>query len=492
MRRSGSGINLSMVVRTLCLLLLFEAGFMIVPTIVALCNGERGAFEAFGISAAATCLCGLCGIKLIPARRRDMGRRESILLTALVWIVFSLFGQIPYMLAPTTKLSFSAAFFEAMSGFTTTGASLVESAETLSYSVHVWRCLSQWIGGLGIIIFTLALLPMLNSSGGLLMFNAEQNKIAGDKISPRISSTARRLWGVYLLLTVILFVLLWAGPMSLLDAVCYALSVTSTGGFSTTSAGINAYSGVYVKTVVTLFMFLGGVNFAMIFRASMGQFRAVAANETFLIYCKAICAATAVFAVSILVNGKYSGWESVTLDPLFQVVSFITSTGYILTGFDGWGMGVFTISMMLVFMGGCAGSTSGGAKIDRVVYLLKYLRNQIQRTLRPNSVNAVKVNGRPVPMEQVNKVVAFLALYALLIVAGTSVLAFLGVPLDQSLTASLGAIGNASLSLADSTMGCDYAAMGGAAHYVLSFLMLTGRLELFTVLVLFTRGYWRI
>lgn len=480
-----------MVGRVLCLLLLFEAAFMLVPTVVGLVSHEYGAVRAFGLSAAVTASVGLSGVRFINVRRRDMSRRDSILLTALVWIVFSLFGQMPYMLAPTTHLTFSEAFFEAMSGFTTTGASLVESVDGLSNSVHVWRCLSQWIGGLGIIIFTLALLPMLNSSGGMQMFNAEQNKIAGDKIAPRISSTARRIWGVYVLLTVGLFALLWCGPMNLLDSFCLSLSVMSTGGFAATSAGINAYPGVYVKAVVTLFMFLGGVNFAMIFRASVGQFGYVLSNETFMIYCKTILVSTLIFILAIYLGNGYNGWESVTIDPLFQVVSFITSTGYILTGFDSWGGGVFCLSLILIFMGGCAGSTSGGAKIDRVVYLLKYLKNEIHRTLRPNSVNAVKVNGRPVAMEGVSKVVSFLALYVLIIVVGALVLAFLGVPVGQSFTASLCAIGNASLSTADSVMGCDYNAIGWGGQYVLAGLMLTGRLELFTILVLLTRSYWR-
>ncbi len=490
-RRFLNGLNFAVIFRTLGLLVLFEAAFMVVPTVVALLASETGAAKAFGISAAVTALCGWLTYHYSKPTSRDMGRRESALLTASVWIVFSLFGQIPYMLAPTTHLSFSAAFFEAMSGFTTTGASLVESTDNLSFAVHIWRCLSQWIGGLGIIIFTLALIPMLNSSGGMQMFNAEQNKIAGDKIRPRISSTARRLWVVYGLLTVALFLLLWAGPMTAFQAACHAMSTMSTGGFSTSSAGVNIFHSDYVKIVITIFMFLGGVNFALVYRASTGQHKAVFSNETFLTYCRVIGLATILFILGILLQGACRGWQSVTIDPLFQVVSLVTSTGFMLSDFKLWGPSVLYIGLILIFMGGCAGSTSGGAKIDRVVYLLKFLRNEIKRTLRPNSVVAVRVSGRTIPMERINNVVAFLCLYVLIIILGALLLTFLGAPPDGAFISALAAIGNNSLTNTDSLVGCDYMQLNAAAHYVLAALMLIGRLEIFTILILFSRSFWR-
>ena len=490
-RKLINGINFAAVARILGILVLFEAAFMLVPTAVGFITKEAGAVKAFGGSAIVTALCGWLTYRYVRPQSRHMGRRESVLLTATVWIVFSLFGQIPYMIAPSTQLSFSAAFFEAMSGFTTTGASLVESTDNLSYAVHIWRCLSQWIGGLGIIIFTLALVPMLNSSGGMQMFNAEQNKISGDKIMPRISSTARRLWMVYGLLTIMLFLLLWGGPMTAFEAACHAMSTMSTGGFSTSSEGINVFDSLYVKTVITVFMFLGGVNFALVYRASVGQRRAVIGNETFLTYCKVILTATLLFIAGIFLHGAYSGWQSVTIDPLFQVVSFVTSTGFMLSDFKLWGPSVLYISLLLIFMGGCAGSTSGGAKIDRVVYLLKFLRNEVKRTLRPNSVMAVRINDRTIPSERINSVVAFLCLYVLVIIAGALALTFLGAPLADAFVSSVAAIGNNSLTNTDSAVGCDYMQLNAAAHYVLALLMLIGRLEIFTILVLFTRSYWR-
>ncbi len=484
-------LNYAVVVRLLCSLLLFEAAFMVVPMIVGAFHHEYGAVRAFGLSAAVTAFVGLCGYFGIRPARRELGKYDGVLLTTLVWVVFSLFGLLPYMLAPSTKMSFTAAFFEAMSGFTTTGASLVQSADSLSHAVHIWHCLSEWIGGLGIIIFTLALVPMLNSSGGMQMFNAEQNKVGQEKVQPRISSTARRIWGVYIMLTLLLFILLAVGPMSTFEAACHALATMSTGGFSTSSAGINSFPSVYVKVIITVFMFLGGVNFTLMYKVSTGQPKALMRNEAFWTYCKVIVVATVVFIVGIILNGAYSGWQSVTVDPLFQVVSLITSTGFMLGSFDSWGPTIVAVSLLLMFAGGCAGSTSGGAKIDRIVYLLKFLKNSIKHTLRPNSVLTVRISDRVIPASQVNAVVAFLCLYTIIAVSGALAMSAVGMPVGESFVGALAAMSNSSLSSVDSMLGCNYLHLNSAAHLILSALMLIGRLEIYSVLVLFSASFWR-
>ncbi len=484
-------LNLAIIGKTLCSLLLFEAGFMLVPLFVALANGETGAMHAFAISAALTLSVGLCGFFGFRPSRRDMGKYDAVLLTTSIWIVFSLFGLVPYMLAPTTRMSFSAAFFEAMSGFTTTGATLVASTDDLSNAIHIWHCLSEWIGGLGIILFTLALVPMLNSSGGMQLFNAEQNKISQDKVSPRISETARKLWIIYIMLTLVLFGLLCLGPMSVFEAACHAFATMSTGGFSTSSVGINSFGTVYVKGVITVFMFLGGVNFALVHRVATGRPEAVLHNEAFLTYCKVILCAFVAFVLGIVLNGAYTGWQSVTVDPLFQVVSIITSTGYMLSSFDSWGPAIAAIAMILMFTGGCAGSTSGGAKIDRIVYLLKFLKNSVKRALRPNAVLPVRISNNVVPSTRVIAVVAFLCLFAMLTAGGALLLSASGIPAGDSFVSALGAMSNASLSNVDSVIGCDYLRLNPAAHYILAALMLTGRLEIYSVLVLFSSSFWR-
>lgn len=484
-------LNYALVGRTLCSLLLFEAAFMLVPLITAWCHGEYDDIRAFGIGMAVTLTVGLAGHFGIRPPHHSMSKYDGVLLTALVWVVFSLFGMIPYMLAPTTRMPLSTAFCQAMSGFTTSGASFVHSVDTLSHAIHIWRCLTEWVGGLGIIIFTLALMPMINSSCGVQMFHAEQDKIASGKVRPRISATARRIWGVYILLTAILFALLWAGPMSAFESACHAFATMSTGGFSTSSAGINSFATVYVKIVITLFMFLGGVNFAMVYRASTGQPRAVIRNEAFMTYCRVILAATVIFIIGIVFNGAYTGWQSISIDPLFQVVSVMTSTGFMLTGYDSWGPTIVVVSLMLMFIGSCAGSTAGGVKIDRIVYLLKFLRNSIKRTLRPNAILPVRVSDHVIPAGQVGTVVAFICLYAVIVCGGALLLSLCDVPLGDSFVSALAAMGNASLSDSDSVTGCDYLAMNPAAQCILAALMLIGRLEIYSVLVLFSPSFWR-
>ncbi len=475
-----------MVARVIGWLLLIEAAFMLVPTATAFFSHERGSFIAFGLSAAVTAAIGSITTRFIRPRRTDMGKREGFLLTSLVWVVFSLFGMLPFMLAPSSHLTLSQAFFEAMSGFTTTGATLVADTDSLTNAVNVWHCLCQWIGGLGIIIFTLAVIPMFNTSGGIQMFNAEATGITVDKIRPRISSTAKGMWEIYLVLTILLFLLLWAGPMDVFQAACHAMATMSTGGFSTAAAGVNAWASPYVKIVLTVFMFIGGVNFALIYRGLHRQFHAVITNDSLKTFVRLILAASLFTSLCVIISGSFSGWESITIDPLFQVVSCVTSTGYALDSFRSWGPAALGLAIMLMFAGGCAGSTSGGAKIDRLVYMFKYLANQIRQILRPNAVCSVIVNNRVVPATTVGKVIAFLCIYVIVMAAGAMLLTLMGVPLVTAFYCTFASVSNAGLE----TLTHSFSSIPEPGLWVLSAVMLIGRLELFTILILFTRSFW--
>ncbi|MDE6119119.1 MAG: TrkH family potassium uptake protein, partial [Muribaculaceae bacterium] len=311
-------INFPMVARMIGWLLLIEAVFMCVPTLTALLCHEAAAIRAFGLPAALTATVGAICVKFIRPARTDMGKREGFLLTALVWVVFSLFGMLPFMLAPSARLNLSQAFFEAMSGFTTTGSSLVADTDSLSCAVNIWHCLSQWIGGLGIIIFTLAVIPMFNTSGGMQMFSAEATGITVDKIRPRISSTAKEMWAIYVALTLLLFILLWIGPMDGFTAVCHAMATMSTGGFTTVNAGVSTWATPYVKIVLTVFMFIGGVNFAIIYRTLRGQFTYVVSNDSLKTFVRIILIGSIVTALCVIASGRVESWQSVTIDPLFQ------------------------------------------------------------------------------------------------------------------------------------------------------------------------------
>lgn len=483
-------INYPMVLRVIGWLLMIEAGFLLFPMLTCLIYGESSDFKVFGISAAVTFVAGGAMTFGLHPARHDMGKREGFLLTACVWVFFTVFGMLPFMLCDN-PLSLSDAFFEGMSGFTTTGASVLESVETLGHGMLLWRCLMQWIGGMGIILFTLAVLPMLNYSGGMQMFNAEVTGITHDKIRPRVSQTAKGLWGVYFALTASLTLLLWVGPMDFFDSICHAFSSISTGGYSTRDDSIGAWNSPYITAVITVFMFFGGVNFALLYKAANGNFKWLWQNDVFRTYLGIIGCCYILFVASLLARGLYSGIASITLDPLFQIISTISSTGLTANNFEEWGTFVLTILFVLMFFGACAGSTSGGAKIDRFIYLVKNTRNELYRCVHPSAILSVRVNGKAVPSDTVNKVIAFLCIYVMVIMAGGIVLTAFDVPLVDAFFSAFSCVSNTGLGAGVTGYGENYSAIPDIAKWVLSLLMLIGRLELFTVLILFTPGFWR-
>ncbi|MDE6304076.1 MAG: TrkH family potassium uptake protein [Paramuribaculum sp.] len=489
-QRHFSGLNIRMLVKVIGWLLLIEAAFMFIPLAACFIWEQGRDSVAFMWAIAITALCGCGATFLSRPMRTDMRKRESYILTALVWVVFSAFAMIPFMLC-STPFSLCDAYFEAMSGFTTTGATALGSINSLSHGILMWRCLMQWLGGMGIILFTLAILPALNHSGGMMMFNAEVTGITHDKIRPRISQTAKGLWGIYFLLSVLLFVLLLCGPMNAFESICHAMSTISTGGNSTTDSSISHWNSVYVESILTLFMFLGGVNFVLIYKLGVTRkIRSLWDNEVFRTYVYIIAVLLVVYAASIIAGGNYTDVKSVTIDPLFQIVSTITSTGYVINGFEKWGPFILAVTFMLMFFGGCAGSTSGGAKIDRLIYLAKNTGNEISKVLHPHAILSVRVNNKVVPHDLVAKVIAFLCLYMMTIAAGSLLLSALGIPVADAFFSSFSCVCNTGFGTSITGYGGSYDIMPDAAKWILSFLMLTGRLELFTVFVLFTRRFW--
>lgn len=482
-------INFPILLRIIGLLLSIESAFLLVPLITSAVYGERD-WIWFAVTLGITLLSGLCMVFCIHPSSSHMGKRDGFLLTAMVWLFFSLFGMIPFMLMENEPMSVSDAFFEAMSGFTTTGATVMGSVSHLSHGVIMWRSLMQWIGGMGIIIFTLAVIPMLNHSGGMQMFNAEVTGITHDKLRPRISQTAKGLWMIYIVLTLLLFVLLVAGPMKPFDALCHAFSTMSTGGFSTVDAGLAEWSSVYIEIVVTVFMFIGGTSFTLIFRAAHGEFKPLWKNDVFRTYVGTIFVMYILFVIGIVYHGQATSIKAVTLDPLFQIVSTITSTGYEISDLELWGTFVLSLVFALMFFGACAGSTSGGAKIDRLIYLLKNCRNEIVRTIHPNDVLTVRVNDKVIPHDIVSKVIAFLCLYVMIIMVGGILLTALGMPLVDSFFSAFSCVSNTGLGAGVTGYGESYAIVPDMGKWLLAFIMLTGRLELFTVLILFTPAFW--
>lgn len=482
-------INYPMLLKVTGWLLIIESGFMLVPLITAFIYGEHD-LVGFALSAVITLFLGAGLTLLIRPRRTEMGRHEGFLLTALVWVAFSLFGMLPFILS-ATPLTVSEAFFEAMSGFTTTGCTMLTSVEDMPRSVAMWRALMQWMGGMGIILFTLAVLPMLNSSGGMQMFNAEVTGITHEKLRPRISSTAKALWAIYLGLTLLLIILLWIGPMDLFDSICHAFSTISTGGFSTHDNSLAYYDSDYTNIVVLIFMFLGGTSFALMYKMMLGDRKALIRNDVFVTYIGVIGVFYVAFVVSILLSGNYTGWRSVTVYPLFQIISTITSTGLSVCNFESWGPFILSLIFILMFTGACAGSTSGGAKIDRVLTLIKNLRNELYKCIHPNAITNVRINDKIVPPPLLAKIIAFLCIYIMLIAVGGILLTALGLPIVDSFFSAFSCVSNTGLGAGVTGIAGNFDIIPDSGKWVLSALMLIGRLEIFTVLILLLPSFWK-
>lgn len=487
-RRKKSYINIIMLLRVVGFLLMIEGLFMMVPVMVGLIYKEDATLK-FLICAGISGVAG-CGMTLLRPRSREMGKREAIMLTGLTWVILSLFGMLPFLFCGT-HMTVTDAFFETMSGFTTTGASVLNTLAGVPKAVLAWRCVVQWVGGLGIILFTLAVVPMLNYSGGMQLFNAEVTGITHDKLRPRVSYTAKGLWGVYIVLTALLIIFLSFSKMDFFDAFCHGLSTMSTGGFSTSDSSIGEWNSVYIKIVMTVFMFLGGVNFYLIYNGVTGKGINPFKNTAFKWYVIIIGVVYVGFVVNILLSGISYNVEYLTIDPLFQAISILSSTGITEPHFKDWGSISVVFLLILMVMGSCAGSTSGGAKVDRFVVLFKFLKNEFYKMMHPSAVTTVTMNGKGTSMPVVQKTLAFLFVYVMVICVGGLTMSLMGLPLADSFFCALSAISNTGLGTDVTGISENYALVPDAAKWLLSLIMLIGRLELFTVLLLFTPSFWK-
>lgn len=481
-------INIPITLRVLGILLIIEAAFMALPTGVSVFYGETSTALAFLITLLVTFSAGAIMTFGIKPKSLSMRKRESLILTASIWVIFSLFGMIPFMATGTLNNPVDA-FFETMAGFTTTGSSTIADLDVLPKGLLFWRALMQWIGGMGIILFTLAVLPMLNYKGGIALFNAEVTGITHERLRPRVSQTAKDLWLIYVVLTILLALLL-VPPMGWFDGMCHALTTMSTGGLSTKNEGINYWHSHYVYLVMSVFMFLGGINFTLVFHLVTGRFRRIVASDTFKWYF----GVTVVSILLIVACMSYNGLCDNTADrwvlAIFDTIAAITSAGYASVDYETKGQFITLVLMILMFFGGMAGSTSGGAKIDRFIVMIKNTNNEFYRILHSNSVKTVRIEGRAIPHQVVAKVIAFLSIYMMVMVMVALLLTMMGIPLFDALYTSVSAISNQGIGYGVTAASGAFGLLPDAAKLLLAFEMLVGRLELFTVLVLFTRTFW--
>lgn len=481
-------INIILLLRIIGYLLVIESLFMIIPVVTGFIFNESSTID-FLIAALITGVSG-SGMMFLKPKSREMHKREAVVLTGFTWIILSLFGMLPFIFCGTHH-SVTDAFFETMSGFTTTGLSVLSTLQGVPKSILIWRCVVQWVGGLGIILFTLAVVPMLNNAGGMQLFNAEVTGITHDKLRPRVSFTAKGLWGIYIALTVVLIILLCFSDMSVFEAICHGLSTMSTGGFSTSDMSISQWDSVYIKCVFCIFMFLGGVNFSLMYNFITGRNIHIWKNSAFKWYIWIIIFCSLGFSINIFLASDKHSFESLLLDPLFQTVSFISSTGLVDPDFKNWGSLTTIILLILIITGACAGSTSGGIKIDRLVILVKFLKNEFYRMMHPSAVTTVTINGKGTTPAVVNKTLAFLFLYAFIILTGGLILSLLGMPLSQAVFTTLESISNMGLGIDITGTSTSVSDISDLSKWILSFVMLTGRLELFTILLLLTPSFWK-
>ncbi len=501
-------MSLKLIFYTLGNLLICLAGTMLFPLVVGIYYHTtvdeviRTDLGAFVTSLIITLIAGLILRFSFRARHEELGIREGFAVVAMGWVTVALFGSLPYLLAGVFHIAgrspwiaFSFCYFESMAGFSTTGATVLTEIESLSHAMLFWRSFSHWLGGMGIVVLAVAILPLLGI-GGMQLFRAEAPGPETDRLTPRITQTAKLLWGVYLLLSFLETALLMFGGMSLFDALCHTFGTMATGGFSTKNASIGHYDSVYVDMVISFFMFLAGTNFALHYRVLRGDFKAYFRDTEFKFYCIVIAVSITLISwntIRFQVNGDIpydSMWTSLRY-ATFQVMAIITTTGYGTADYEQWPALSQFILVTLMFYGGCAGSTGGGMKQVRFLLLIKQSGAEIKRLIFPHAVLPIRVNDRVVPPEVMTNVLGFFFFFIGIFAIVTCIMTTLGLDLVSAAGATIATMGNIGPGLGSVGPTDNYAHIHTTGKYVLSFCMLLGRLELYTVLILFSPNFWR-
>lgn len=464
---------------------------MFLPAVCALLYGGDDLFT-FLISALITSLAGLALMVLcrIPESPAEIRRREGFLVAALCWVLASVFGAIPYCIYGVFSSPVDA-IFESTAGFTTTGATALASIEWLPKGILFWRNFTQWLGGMGIIVLGIAILPKLFVGGAQLM-GLESPGPTTEKFAPKIAETAKKLWIVYIALTAALAVLLIFGGMSFFDALTHSFSTLSTGGFSCRDASIGAYDSVYIQGMITFFMFLGGISFVLHFYFFTGKPERLLKNSEFRFYLFFVAAATMFVALELLQTGVYGTFSESLRYASFQVVSIITTTGFTTTDFDAWPAFVKWVIFMLMFFGACAGSTSGSVKGLRIMVLFKKAHREIRRLVYPNVVSPITIEGKTINEKAVASITSFFILYILLCgFIALVVLMLEDISMESAVSAAAASITNVGPAFDEVGPANHYAHLGSPTKIILSLAMIIGRLELYTVLVLFMPSFWK-
>ncbi|CCO08101.1 TrkH family potassium uptake protein [Desulforamulus hydrothermalis] len=479
-------MHIQLVLKTLGLVLLFEAAAMVPSLFISIFYQEAGTFSFLvGITAAG--LAG-CGLYLVPVKHKNVGYREGFAIATFSWLLLALFGAIPFAVAGAVP-GYIDAVFETMSGFTTTGASVIPNVEILPKSILFWRSLTHWLGGMGIIVLTLALIPSLNIAG-MQLFKAEVPGPTKSKVLPRIAQTSRQLYKVYVFITLIQVAALKLAGLSWFDSFIHTFGSVATGGFSNYNASVGHFQSLAVETIIIFFMVLSGINFALHYYWMRGDCRPLWQDYETRLFLTLILCSTAVISVNLFIVTGHSPAQAVR-EALFTVCSLITTTGYATADYDQWPALSKFILLFLMFVGGCAGSTGGGLKVGRLLILTKAFSRQLMRLIHPKAVIPVRIGQDVVAQEVVESAHVFFTLYMMLFALGTAVLAALGLDLVSAASAAAANLGNVGPGLGLVGPMFNYADLPDLGKMTLTFLMLVGRLEIYTVLLVFSVKFWR-
>ena len=482
-------LNFKIIYKIIGTLLYIEAAMMSICMGMALYLKDDDSL-AFVTSVILTVLGGILFRYMGRNSENSLGRREAYLLVTLTWIIFSFYGALPFIISGYIT-NFTDAYFETISGFTTTGCSILDDVECLPHGLLFWRTMTQWIGGLGIVFFTIAIIPSL-VGGNVKVFSAEATGPIRAKMHPRLSTTAKWIWSIYLVLTIACAICYYVSGMGLFDCLNYAMTTTATGGFATHNASTGYFHNPYIDYTAIAFMFLSGTSFTLLYATLFkGRFRQFAHNSEFRLYIAVVLVATALLVALLVFDNGYQFTDALRVS-LFQVTSFITTTGIFNDDAAQWHHITWVILSICMFFGACSGSTSGGFKCIRVVMVLKIMRNEIRRILHPRAVLPVRVNDNIVPYSSQVTLLAFLAAYVGLCIFTYFCMILMGGDSTNSITIALSCAGNVGPTLGleiGPTMSWDV--LPTVVKWLLSGLMLMGRLEIFTVLVLFTKAFWK-
>ena len=484
--------NFKLISRILGSLLIVESIFLLSGIFVSLIYQEKDIHSVFLKSSAISALTGMALLAFSRNANTEIGKREGSIIVTLTWLIFSLVGMLPYLISGSTT-NVADAFFETMSGFTTTGASILNNIEELPYSILYWRSLTHWLGGLGIIVISMALLPIFGFSG-MQIFSAEATGPTKDKIHPKISQTAKRLFAIYVILTVLQIILLKIAGMTLFDAVCHSFATIATGGFSTKQSSIGYYHSPFIEYITIFFMIFSGVNFVMYYFLIKLKFEKVKKNEELKTYLFIII----IFAIILMfaqVNwSRTFSWvefEEYFRNGLFVTASTISTTGFVTVDYTLWPVFTWSLILVLMLIGSSAGSTAGGMKVVRVLLVFKYSYYEFKQIIHPNAIFPVRLNGHVLPENVIARVLAFALLYIIIIVIGSIFLSITGLGFVESLSGMITCLSDVGPGLGSIGPVNNFSHIPDISKWFLSIVMLIGRLEIFTVLLIFTPIFWK-